>query len=94
MNEQEMSEWECVEWKRRGANQLEDDLSIRLMRSPFYEGDKFSVRRRGLCLTTAGAWEWEPMPSSRYDEDRMPMQGLRPVTQGPSRSREALGRGS
>lgn len=68
MNEQEMSEWECVEWKRLGANPLEDDLSIRLMRSPFYEGDKFAVRRRGLCLTTAGALEWEPMPSSRDDD--------------------------
>jgi hypothetical protein len=35
------------------------------MRSPFYHGERWAVRRAGDCLTRDGTWEYEPMPSSR-----------------------------
>ena len=38
------------------------------MRSPFYEGEKWAVRRNSSCLAKDGEWEYEPIPSSRDDE--------------------------
>ena len=38
------------------------------MRSPFYEGEKWAVRRNSSCLAKDGEWEYEPTPSSRDDE--------------------------
>ena len=38
------------------------------MNSPFYDGEKWAVRKGGNCLTKTGEWEWEPMPSSRTDD--------------------------
>lgn len=44
------------------------------MRSPFYEGEKWSVRQGSFCLTKKGHWEHEPIPSNRdkkfYDRCR------------------------
>ncbi len=37
------------------------------MKSPFYEGEKWAVRRSHSCLSKDGEWEYEPMPSSRDD---------------------------
>ena len=62
-------EWEPVEWQRRSRKPGDiDDLSVHLMRSPFYEGTKYAVRQHGRCLNKSGEWEYEPMPSSRDDE--------------------------
>lgn len=38
------------------------------MRSPFYDGEKWAVRRNSSCLAKDGEWEYEPIPSSRDDE--------------------------
>lgn len=38
------------------------------MRSPFYEGEKWAVRRNSSCLAKDGEWEYELIPSSRDDE--------------------------
>jgi hypothetical protein len=38
------------------------------MVSPFYEGDKWAVRRLGWCLRKDHEWEYEPLPSSRDDD--------------------------
>ena len=40
-------------------------ITFTRMRSPFYHGERWGVRRIGWCLTTAGEWEYEPSPSSR-----------------------------
>lgn len=36
--------------------------------SPFYKGEKWAVRKGSFCLSKNGAWEHEPIPSSRDDE--------------------------
>jgi len=38
------------------------------MRSPFYKGEKWAVRRNSSCLAKDGEWEHEPIPSSRDDD--------------------------
>lgn len=38
------------------------------MRSPFYEGERWAVRRLSSCLSKDGEWEFEPIPSSRDKE--------------------------
>ena len=38
------------------------------MNSPFYEGERWAVRRGSFCLGIDGLWELEPIPSSRDDE--------------------------
>ena len=43
-------------------------VTFRVMHSPFYEGEKWCVRRNGMCLNKGFQWEYEPQPSSR-DED-------------------------
>ena len=43
-------------------------MTIHRMNSPFYDGDKWSVRLRGDCLNKESEWEWEPNPSSRGDD--------------------------
>jgi len=35
------------------------------MNSPFYDGEKWAVRKNSLCLNKKGEWEIEPTPSSR-----------------------------
>ncbi len=41
---------------------------IELMLSPFYDGTRYAVRDGGGgCLSRAGVWEHEPIPSSRDD---------------------------
>ena len=37
------------------------------MNSPFYDGERWAVRRLSQCLNRDAEWEWEPMPSSRDD---------------------------
>lgn len=59
--------WEAVEWRPEEAGPMAD-LSIRLMRSPFYEGIKYAVRRRSMCLNKESGWEYEPFPSGRDEE--------------------------
>lgn len=42
--------------------------SIELMKSPFYQGDRYAVRNSmGRCLNINSEWEYEPSPSSRDD---------------------------
>lgn len=39
------------------------------MNSPFYEGERWAVRRgENVCLNRHGEWEYEPSPSNRDDE--------------------------
>lgn len=40
-------------------------VTFNRMRSPFYAGEKWSVRRGASCLTKNGEWIYEPIPSSR-----------------------------
>lgn len=66
------SEWRPTSWKlsRDMDPNTGDGMegpTITLMVSPFYEGERYAVRRRGRCLNTSGKWEYEPMPSSRDD---------------------------
>ena len=50
-----------------------DDMSTVLgvtfhrMNSPFYDGERWSVRFGGNCLNTDSEWEYEPRPSIRDD---------------------------
>lgn len=61
--------WEPVEWRRTSRKPGDiDDLAVHRMRSPFYEGTRYAVRRHGRCLNKSAEWEYEPMPSSRDDE--------------------------
>lgn len=62
-------QWMPIKWARRnhfdGSPQA---VSIELMRSPFYTGERYAVRNGlGRCLNKSGEWELEPMPSSRDD---------------------------
>ena len=43
-------------------------VTFNRMRSPFYDGEKWAVRRNSSCLNKEGEWEYEPIPSSRDDE--------------------------
>ena len=66
-----MSEWVSTHWHRKSdidAETLHGAPEIVRMRSPFYDGERFAVRKDGLCLAVGGVWEWEPLPSSRDDE--------------------------
>ncbi len=36
--------------------------------SPFYEGEKWAVRRGSSCMAKDGEWEYECLPSNRDDE--------------------------
>lgn len=38
------------------------------MTSPYYEGERWAVRRGGSVLAIDGEWEYEPSPSNRDDE--------------------------
>jgi hypothetical protein len=43
--------------------------ATRVERAQQIEGpDKWAVRQGGNCLSKAGEWEWEPMPSGREDD--------------------------
>lgn len=44
-----------------------DAVTFDRMRSPFYVGERWAVRRRGSCLAKDGEWELDPIPSSRDD---------------------------
>ena len=48
------------------AMDLEAPVFVR-MNSPFYQGERWAVRRLSQCLSREGKWEYEPMPSSRDD---------------------------
>lgn len=43
------------------------DVKFTRMNSPFYKGEKWSVRNHSLCLNKDSEWEFEPSPSSRDD---------------------------
>ena len=38
------------------------------MNSPFYDGEKWAVRRGRVCLDKDGEWVIEPSPSNRDEE--------------------------
>ena len=67
IEQRESSEWIPVAWERQCDldNFKSLSVSIELLVSPFYEGERFAVRHAGRCLTIKGEWEYEPMPSSR-----------------------------
>ena len=44
-----------------------DPITITRMNSPFYEGERWAVRRRGEVLNIKGEWSIESSPSSRDD---------------------------
>jgi hypothetical protein len=62
-------EWIATQWMRESDFRDFDRggiaPTITLSNSPFYEGDRYAVRRGGCCLTKRGDWIYEPMPSSR-----------------------------
>jgi len=43
-------------------------VKIIRMKSPFYEGEKWAVRKLNFCLNSKDEWEFEPMPSQRNDD--------------------------
>ena len=49
-------------------NHRGDAVQFDRMRSPFYDGEKWAVRRLSSCLNKEGEWEYEPIPSSRDDD--------------------------
>jgi len=63
------SEWIATTWTKRRQYEAYDPWAISIQRtnSPFYEGERFAVRRIGDCLSKDGQWEYEPTPSSRDD---------------------------
>lgn len=64
-----MAEWIATEWMRREDLEAMEAASpvISRMNSPFYEGERFAVRRGRSVLSKTGEWVFEPMPSSRDD---------------------------
>lgn len=69
--EHEGGDWIATSWNLRSEFHDTQDspmVSIIRMRSPFYEGERYTVRRLGRCLNKKGRWEWEPIPSSRTDD--------------------------
>ena len=44
---------------------VDDAITFDRMNSPSYTGEKWAVRKNGVCLTNDGKWEYEPMPSNR-----------------------------
>lgn len=62
-------EWVAVEWVRKPDlfNHELAPVSIHLLHSPFYEGERYAVRRGAACLNHKSEWEFEPIPSSRDD---------------------------
>mgnify|MGYP001571258812 CR=1 FL=1 len=38
------------------------------MNSPYYEGERWAVRRGSSCLNRDVEWEYEPLPSRRDDD--------------------------
>lgn len=44
-----------------------DQITIDRMNSPFYEGERWAVRRTGEVLSIKGKWALESRPSSRDD---------------------------
>src|SRR5436190_3642713 len=62
--------WQATEWKRIRDCTIDKwpNVTIGLMVSPFYDGERYAVRDgHGQCLNSYGEWESEPMPSSRDD---------------------------
>jgi hypothetical protein len=49
------------------ANEIQP-VTFDRMNSPYYEGEKWAVRRGGSCLAKDGYFEYEPMPSSRDND--------------------------
>jgi len=68
MSEEE--EWVATRWEKR-SNLDTHTLGVTIERhsSPFYEGERFSVRLEGSrrVLNIRGGWEFEPIPSNRDD---------------------------
>jgi len=63
--------WTPCEWIRvfEHEEMVSLPMLIRLMNSPFYDGDRFAVRQgNDFCLNKDGILEWEPRSSERDDE--------------------------
>ena len=57
---------EAVQWGFKSEAHDPGGISIVLMRSPFYDGGRYSVRKPGCVLNVNGdEWIYEPKPSSR-----------------------------
>lgn len=52
----------------RGSGLCFFPVTFDRLKSPFYKGEKWAVRRGGLCLNKDKEWEYEPLPSSRDEE--------------------------
>lgn len=65
-----MKEWIVGQWIMKDQfDKMEiAQITITLMNSPFYKGERYAVRLGGMCLSVDGKWEFEPQPSSRDDE--------------------------
>jgi hypothetical protein len=64
-------EWRITEWtwgKHFDSDEPTVVVTITRMKSPFYKGNRYAVRKGGSCLTIDGKWEYEPQPSSRTQE--------------------------
>ena len=64
-------EWTITEWtwgKHYASDEPAIMVTINRMRSPFYKGNRYAVRKGGSCLTVDGEWEYEPQPSSRTNK--------------------------
>jgi len=70
MSEEE--EWVATRWEKRSDLDTHTlgGVTIERHSSPFYEGERFSVRLDGSrrVLNIRGEWEFEPIPSNRDDE--------------------------
>ena len=58
-----------TEYGIRSEFERMDSFQVRFcrMNSPFYKGERWTVRRQGSVLNKSGRWEFEPLPSSRDD---------------------------
>lgn len=62
--------WRATQWVCQGDLHDPTDVTpphIALVTSPFYQGERYAVRRGGYCLSVSGEWEFEPIPSDRDD---------------------------
>ena len=62
-----MKNWIPTEWTHKKQLKKSGHITIHRMTSPYYKGIRFAVRKRGLCLSIDGNWDYEPSPSDRDD---------------------------
>ena len=63
-----MPKWIAIEFVHESQFGVDTiHITISRMVSPFYDGERWAVRRLSCCLNRSGEWEREPIPSSRDD---------------------------